>query len=193
MNTSTTAVRSWWCARDTDFPDGYLLWMPVFFSTLDKSSNLAAAMVLTMAVLLTAVLFWATGRGRAESWVETLFAFGWVGAWSLSSGLLLSSTEWAGERGWLWAVVGLASGTAAVALAWRHRQRLPMRAAGSTERRALAHRDLVIWFSACAGLFLLLGRDGLPWATVAIFVPAFLSHLLLIPRGRGGRPQRCGR
>lgn len=185
MNTSTTAgTRARWCARDNDFPDGYLLWMPAFLSALDQGSDLASAMIWTLAVLLTGVTFWATGRGRAESWAETLFAFGWIGAWSLASGVLLL-TDRAGDRVWMWAALGLASGVAALALAWSYRRRRQVRPPGSAEGRTAAGRDAMIWLAVCAGLFLLLGRAGTPWAAASILGPAFLCHLLLAPRGRG--------
>ncbi len=187
MENSPTTAMAWWCARDARFPDGYMLWLPSIFFLIDDSPDLASAMIWTLTVLLTAAAFWAAGRGRAESWVETLFAFGWIGAWSLASGVLL-----AGGRAWPWAALCLAAGVAALALAWACRRRRPLEHI-PTERGAAAGRDATIWLAVSTVLLLLLGREALPWAAAAIFAPAFLCHLLLASRGRAARPGEAGR
>lgn len=190
-NPMTADFREWLCTRGSDFPDGYLLWLPALFLIVDDGPDPAMAMVWAIAVLLAAAAFWAAGRGRAESWAEALFAFGWMGGWSLASGWLLLDVYRAGSEAWLWAAAGLAVGAAALAGAWSYRRRLervpspPRAAATAAKDRAIRiSSDVVIWFLVSAVLFLLLGRGALRGAAAGIIVLAFLSHLLLTPRGR---------
>ncbi len=190
MDNPIVAHARWWsCARCGDFHDGYLLWMPPLLFAFDGSPSFASSMIAALTVLLTGAVFWAAGRGRAESWAETLFAFGWMGAWAPASGLLLLDLDRGGDLGWLWATLCLASGAAVLAWSWRCRRRRPPRERDAS-RRSLVAADAVVWLVAGAVLLWLAGESFL-WADATALALACILYLFLTPRGRAARPAGC--
>ncbi len=177
-------TRGWTCARSADFADGYLLWMPPLLLSFN-GPDLAAPLLAPLTVLLVGAVFWADGRGRAEGWAETLFAFGWMGAWAAASALLLLELDGGGDFGALGAALGLAAGAAALAGCWGWRRRRPARA--GSERPALAGGgDAAVWLAAGTLLLVLLlfAGDAPLWPGAASLGLASVLYLLLAPRGR---------
>lgn len=189
-NPITADARGWRCACTHDFHDGYLLWVPPLLFAFDGSPSFASSMLAVLTVLLTAAVFWSAGRGRAESWVETLFAFGWMGVWAPASGLLLLDLGRGSDLGWLWAALCLASGAAVLAWSWRCRRRRPTRERDST-RRSLVAAEAAVWLVVGAVLLLFLAGESFLWADAAALALACILYLLLTPRGREVRPAGC--
>ena len=189
MHQPTTAdAGGWRCASSADFPEAFLLWtLPALF-LFDPDATLATSLAAALAALLTGAAFWADGRGRAESWAETLFAFGWMGVWSSAGGLLILDLGREGDLGWLWGTLCLAVGAAALAWSWNRRRRRPPEPG---ERPATFGADTWVWLGAGTVLLLLsLASDGPLWADAGVLGLAFVSFLLLTPRGRSA--SACG-